>query len=70
MTQKSAVTKFYKDLEKYGLFKDSQFILNIPLVLLTELFEEAIEMEKIDKLFHEANDEFFQKVIKNNNQNP
>ena len=41
MEKQTAVLKFYKDLEKYALIKDSQFILNIPLQLLRELFEQA-----------------------------
>ena len=37
---------FWKDLEKYGLIKDSQFILNIPLRLLEEIFDKAQEIHK------------------------
>ena len=37
---------FYNDLEKYGLIKDSQFILNIPLTLIGELFEKWQEIER------------------------
>ena len=35
------VQKFWKDLEAYGLVKDSNFILNVPLRLLEEIFDEA-----------------------------
>jgi hypothetical protein len=35
------VQKFWKDLEAYGLVKDSNFILNVPLRLLEEIFDKA-----------------------------
>ena len=42
----TSVQIFWKDLEKYGLVKDSQFILNIPLTLLEEIFDKAQEIHK------------------------
>jgi hypothetical protein len=35
------VQKFWKDLEAYGYYKDSQFILNVPLKLLEEIFDKG-----------------------------
>ncbi len=46
----TSTMKFYKILEKYALIKDSQFILNIPLALLSELIEMAEEKEKTEKM--------------------
>jgi hypothetical protein len=37
----TSVQKFWKDLERYGLVKDSNFILNVPLQLLEEIFNKA-----------------------------
>jgi hypothetical protein len=42
----TSILKFYKDLEKYGLIKDSQFILNIPLELLREIFDDVKHLHK------------------------
>ena len=42
----TAVLNFYKDLEKYALIKDSQFILNIPLELLREIFDKSEILHK------------------------
>ena len=42
----TSILKFYKDLEKYGLIKDSQFILNIPLELLSEIFDDVKYLHK------------------------
>jgi len=42
----TSIQKFWKDIEKYGLIKDSQFILNVPLILLEELFEESMQTHK------------------------
>ena len=42
----TAVLKFYKDLEKYGIIKDSQFVLNIPLELLREIFDKSEILHK------------------------
>ena len=49
----TTVFKFYKDLEKYGIIKDSQFILNIPLELLKEIFDnsEIFHKQQIKRAF-------------------
>ena len=52
--------KFYKELERYGLVKDSQFMLNIPLELLREIvdkFSELPEQESKGSDGHELDDD-------------
>jgi hypothetical protein len=44
----TSIQKFWKNLEKYGVIKDSQFVLNVPLRLLEEVFEQAQEMHKVE----------------------
>jgi hypothetical protein len=49
--------KFYKELERYGLVKDSQFMLNIPLELLSEIIEKCEKDEKAQVPREEISDE-------------
>ena len=60
----TAVLKFYKDLERYGLFKDSQFILNIPIELLNELVDKHQRnlSEKLTSSQTEISDEEIEKT--------
>jgi hypothetical protein len=44
--QLTSIQKLWKDIEKYGVVKDSQFVLNVPLRLLEEIFEKATESHK------------------------
>jgi hypothetical protein len=37
----TSIEKFWKDLESYGLVKESNFILNVPLKLLEEIFDKG-----------------------------
>ena len=62
----TAVLKFYKDLERYGLFKDSQFILNIPIELLNELVDKHQRnlSEKLTSSQTEISDEEIDKKAK------
>ena len=62
----TAILKFYKDLERYGLFKDSQFILNIPIELLNELVDKHQRnlSEKLTSSQTEISDEEIEKGAK------
>jgi len=64
------VMKFYKEFEKYGLIKDSQFILNIPLALLSEIVEkfsqlpqQEISDEEIEKEAEEYSNSFLNRGV-------
>ena len=63
----TSILKFYKDLEKYGLIKDSQFILNIPLELLSEIFDDVkyLHKQEIIKAFDEGQEYEYQYHINN-----
>ncbi len=44
----TTIMMFFKDLERYGIYKDSQFVLSIPQELLRELLDRWQEIEKKD----------------------
>jgi hypothetical protein len=58
----TTIMMFFKDLERYGIYKDSQFVLSIPQELLRELLDRWQEIEKKDNSPKEEKKDSFGRI--------